>query len=160
MCTIYFAFCICSDEEVLACNWYVGGCLVPLVTGGTAASLSAPVFSAQGGSCTCTLCAWTAWRVCTRSSASSVSRGGTAAGTSWAPCTPTTSWPPRRAARLVTTHGPSRGLGLCPRGHGRVPGRCWRGGRVHRTCHRKELPRASRSPAVRGAAVPGILGGR
>lgn len=39
-------------------------------------------------------CVWTAWKVFTRSSASSVSRGGTVkAGTSWAPCTPTTFWP-------------------------------------------------------------------
>lgn len=59
------------------------------------------VFCAQGDSCTCTRYAWTAWKGFTRSSASSVSRGGTAAGTSWAPCIPMTSWPPLPAVRLV-----------------------------------------------------------
>lgn len=57
----------------------------------------------KGDSCTSTPCAWTAWRAFTRLSASSVSRAGTAAGTSWAPCTPTTSWPPLPAVRRVWT---------------------------------------------------------
>lgn len=61
------------------------------------------VFCAQGDSCTYTLCVWTAWKGFTRSSASSASRGGTAAGTSWAPCTPMTSWLPLPAVRLVLT---------------------------------------------------------
>lgn len=75
------------------------------------------VFCAQGGSCTCTPCAWTAWKGFTRSSASSVSRGGTAAGTSWAPCTPMTSWPPLRAVRLVLAPQNEQGgrSGFCPR---------------------------------------------
>lgn len=57
----------------------------------------------KGGSCTCMRCVWTAWKGFTRSSASSVSHGGTAAGTSWAPCTPMTSWPPLHAVRPAWT---------------------------------------------------------
>lgn len=48
-------------------------------------------------------CVWTAWKGFTRSSASSASPAGMAAGTSWAPCTPTTSWLPLPAVRLVST---------------------------------------------------------
>jgi hypothetical protein len=59
------------------------------------------VFCSQGDSCICMQCAWTAWKGFTRSSASNVSRGGTAAGTSLAPCIPMTSWPPLPAVRWV-----------------------------------------------------------
>lgn len=71
--------------------------------GNSLTAASALCLCAQGDSCTCTRCAWTAWKGFTRSSASSASRGGTAAGTSWAPCIPTTSWLPLRAVRLVLT---------------------------------------------------------
>lgn len=55
----------------------------------------------KGDSCICMQCVWTAWKGFTRSSASSASHGGMAAGTSWAPCTPTTSWLPLPAVRPV-----------------------------------------------------------
>ena len=60
-------------------------------------------FCVQGDSCICMQCVWTVWKGFTRSSASSASPGGMAAGTSWAPCTPTTSWLPLPAVRLVST---------------------------------------------------------
>lgn len=57
----------------------------------------------KGDSCTCMRCAWTAWKGFTRSSASSVSHGGMAAGTSWALCIPTTSWLPLHVVRPAWT---------------------------------------------------------